>query len=511
MRKYLMTLAAVLCCATTLVLSSCNAVDDIPVKNSDTDQLADYTIIYYANGGGNVDKCILPMINDFYNAKAESYKYVNVVVQYKYSTAENMKKQSLFEEDFCDEWGGKTVRWAIDPQKNMATQMGDPGNIYGADNADLACPDSLTNLINWAAKNYPAKNYMLILNDHGGGYTPDDELPEQASATRGLLYDDGNKINNRDKHFTAKSLKRAITNANVRLQTIYMLACLMNNLEYQFELKDLCDYVIASTYSMPATGGALGLLPEALSMYYNDIEWVLSTYCKIDVETWEDEIDPNEPFYTDLTVTRTANLDKLGEMMREFTDRLCNTYTNGTEKQKQLIDSCTAHAVKVEACRPSYDVAKYMSSIINALPEVYDDEFYLKMAETFNSCLLAQNYSSYLTNHDYMVDYSVMLGVEGTYLYIISADDGYTPVSFKACHPDGTSDYYSLTPNDDGTSYTAEFIRDLAPWGSTLDNTYGQLEFDRIVGWSRWLKLNRQQPNLACPSAMNLNLPEPNK
>ena len=511
MRKYLMTLAAVLCCSAMFILSSCNAVDDIPVKNNDTDQLADYTIIYYGNGGGNVDEYLLPMIGDFYGASAEAYKWVNVVVQYKYSTAENMKEQSLFQDEFCDEWGSKTVRWAIDPQKELATQMGDPGNIYGADNADCTSPDSLTNFINWAAKNYPAKNYMLIVSDHGGGYTPNDELPEQASATRGLLYDDGYKVNNRPKHFTAKSLKRAISNSNVHLQTVYMLACLMNNLEYQFELKDLCDYVIASTYVMPAEGGALGLLPEALSTYYDDIEWVLYTFCKINVETWEYERDPNEPFYTDLTVTRTANLDKLGEMMREFTNRLCDTYTNGTEQQKQLIDSCTRHTVKVEATRPFYDVAKYMASIIYALPEVYDNDFAIKMEETFNSCLLAQNYSSYLNNHDYMVDYSVMLGVEGTYLNIKCANDGFSPIGFQAYHPDGTADYCDLTPNDDRTSYTATFNKNLAPWGSTLDDTYGQLEFDRIVGWSRWLKLNRQQPNIACPSAMHYMLPEPNK
>ena len=418
-----MTFAAVLCCVATFILSSCNTNDDIPVNNDDTEQLADYTIIYYANGGGNADEYQMPMIGDFYGASAEAYEWVNVVVQYQYSSAENMKKQSLFQDEFCDEWGSKTVRWAIDPQKNLSSQMGDQENIYGTDNADCTCPDSLTNFINWAAKNYPAKNYMLILNDHSNGYTPDDELAG---------------------HFTAKSLKRAIANANVRLQTIYMQSSLMNNLEYQFELKDLCDYMMASTYVMPDDVGTLGLMVEILNAFYNDIEAGLSTYCSINVETSEYGFDPETPIYTDLTVTRTTNLDKLGEMMREFTDRLCDTYTNGTEQQKQLIDNCTKQAVKIDATQPSYDATKYMASIMNALPEVYDDDFVQKMADTINSCILAQNFSSYLINHNYIVDYSVLLGVEGS----------------------------------------------LAPWKSTFDDTYGQLEFDRLVGWSRWIKLN---------------------
>ena len=423
MKKIMMTFAAVLCCVATFILSSCNTNDDIPVNNDDTEQLADYTIIYYANGGGNADEYQMPMIGDFYGASAEAYEWVNVVVQYQYSSAENMKKQSLFQDEFCDEWGSKTVRWAIDPQKNLSSQMGDQENIYGTDNADCTCPDSLTNFINWAAKNYPAKNYMLILNDHSNGYTPDDELAG---------------------HFTAKSLKRAIANANVRLQTIYMQSSLMNNLEYQFELKDLCDYMMASTYVMPDDVGTLGLMVEILNAFYNDIEAGLSTYCSINVETSEYGFDPETPIYTDLTVTRTTNLDKLGEMMREFTDRLCDTYTNGTEQQKQLIDNCTKQAVKIDATQPSYDATKYMASIMNALPEVYDDDFVQKMADTIKSCILAQNFSSYLINHNYIVDYSVLLGIEGS----------------------------------------------LAPWKSTFDDTYGQLEFDRLVGWSRWIKLN---------------------
>ena len=307
-------LAAVLFCTMTMpMLTSCTN-DNNPMMSPEPEQLAEYTIIYYANGGGNVDYCIFPIISDFYKADPNAYKTVNVVTQYKFSTTENLKEQNCWSDDTCEVFGSKTVRWAVDPTKTFGEQLFDSENLYGADNADLTCPDSLTNFINWAAKNYPAKNYMLILNDHSNGYTPDDELAG---------------------HFTAKSLKRAIANANVRLQTIYMQSSLMNNLEYQFELKDLCDYMMASTYVMPDDVGTLGLMVEVLNAFYNDIEAGLSTYCSINVETSEYGFDPETPIYTDLTVTRTANLDKLGEMMREFTDRLCDTYTNGTEQQKQ--------------------------------------------------------------------------------------------------------------------------------------------------------------------------------
>ena len=511
MKKILMTLAAVLCCAmTTTVFTACTSDNDNPVNPQPEKELAEYTILYYAHGGGDLDKHALKMIADFYKANPDAYKKVNVVVQYKFSKPQNITELKYSFDAFSEDFGNKTIRWAIDPAKTFMEQASSQNSIYGADNADITCPDSLTNFINWAAKAYPAKKYMLIMNDHGRGYVPHDELPEEPATTRGMIYDIGNK----GKHFTAKSFHRAVANANVRFETIYLLACLMNNLEYQFEIQDLCDYVIASTYTMPAWGGALYDLPEILSQPNVDIERALDAYCKADVASWdiiysvEEGYPEGYPFYSDLTVTRTANIAHLGEMMRQFTDRLCNTYSNGTEHQKEIIDSCTAHAVKVQSEYPYYDVAKYMSSIIKALPEVYGDEFFNQMKETFNSCIAAQYYGKYLTAHDYMVDYSVMLGIEGNYSLITQAV-AKPFIEIEHC-ADGSLIQYSMIRSNDGTYYRGEPLEeDDRSWGSTLADTYEQLAFDRAVGWSRWLRLNRQLPDNLCPSDMHYELPMP--
>ena len=508
----MMTLAAVLCCAmTTTVFTACS-IDkvDNPVTPPEPEQLAEYTILYYAHGGGNLDYYALSMIADFYKANPDAYKKVNVVVQYKFSKPQNITELKYSFDAFSEDFGNKTIRWTIDPAKTFMEQASSQDNIYGADNADITCPDSLTNFINWAAQKYPAKKYMLIMNDHGRGYVPHDELPEEPATTRGMIYDIGNK----GKHFTAKSFHRAVANANVRFETIYLLACLMNNLEYQFEIQDLCDYVIASTYVMPAWGGALYDLPEILSQPNVDIERALDAYCKADVASWditysvEGGYPEGFPFYSDLTVTRTANIAHLGEMMRQFTDRLCNTYSNGTERQKEIIDSCTAHTVKVQSEYPYYDVAKYMSSIIKALPEVYGDEFFNQMKETFNSCIVAQYYGKYLTVHDYMVDYSVMLGTGGNYSLITQAF-AKPFIEIEHC-ADGSLIQYSMIRSNDGTYYRGEPLEEYnKSWGSTLADTYEQLAFDRAVGWSRWLRLNHQLPDNLSPSDMHYELPMP--
>ena len=476
---------------------------------------AEYTIMYYTGGAGDIDSIMLGTLGDFYKANTEVYKKVNVVVQFKYSTAEKLSKSSLGERgsEFCTTFGSKTLRWTVDPSKNANQEATDPGNIYGADNADITRADSLTNFINWAARKCPAKKYMLIIADHGGGYIPAGDLPETETsrATRGLLADDGH---NR-KTLSVQSLSRGIKNANVRLETVYMLACMMNNMEYQFELKDLCDYVIGSTYLMPGNGGVLNVLLEQLSQPNVDIEHALGEYIKADIKSWEVGYEHPEStvFYTDLTVTRTANIDKLGTLMRQFVDRLCDTYTNGTEAQKQAIDACTARAVKVQENYPYYDIAKYMSSIMTALPEVYDVSFYNQMEEAFNSCIAAQCYSSYLTAHNYMVDYSVLLGADGAFNMLMWYKDketgAMTPIGGSMYTDNGEQYQFLLAPTDEAQGYKMENTTLVGNWGGTLANTYEQLAFDKAVGWTRWLRLNNQWPNIFCPSGLKFELPSP--
>ncbi len=281
---------------------------------------------------------------------------------------------------------------------------------------------------------------------------------------------------------------------------------------------DSCQlYGSKTTYSKPSIDGAYRMIPQVLCQPMVDIEKALDAYCKACVNSWDvafgTETDDTTPNYTDMTVTRTASIPQLGKMLREFTDRLCNTYTNGTDAQRAAIDYCTARATKVQLNQANYDAVKYVRSIITALPEVYGDDFYNQMKEAFNNCILAQYFSHYLTVHEYMVDYSVLLGAEGSYAYIYWKDNLYTnskePYAAEFYDDNGDMQLYKLTPTENPEYYSAEPSGNVSYWGSTLAETYEQLAFDRIVGWSRWLRLNKQWPNMFCPKDMNFELPMP--
>ena len=85
-------LAATLVCGTS-VFTSCTSDDDNAVTNPDEpqQQLADYTIIYYGHGGGNLDFWLLQNIAQLYQSDTESRKNVSICAQYKFSTLRGMQ------------------------------------------------------------------------------------------------------------------------------------------------------------------------------------------------------------------------------------------------------------------------------------------------------------------------------------------------------------------------------------------------------------------------------------
>jgi len=524
--------------AVSLGFVACSVNDD-PVVPSDepidkTEDLADVTILFYGHGGGNLDGSIIENIRQFYKADESAHEKVKIVAQYKFSKGLQLLPEALpndMEEGFEDiefidgpddgstsstdvedlsgilyissfrPEPGSTFRLEIDPQSTLLEQLKAEG-YYGEPNCDITCPDSLTNFINWAAKKYPAKQYVFILSDHGGGYMPHDDLPVSRNATtRGVIYDDG--YNN--KHFSVSSLRQAIKASNIKPMVIYFDACLMNCMEYLFEMKDVCDYMLASTYVVPGAGGLYDHLVECLAAASETPEYALGKYVEYAVKNWDAD-DGTSVNYTDMTLTRMSDLDHLGQLMRTFVDRLCDTYQNGTIDQVAKINTCTEEAVKVSLSSPYYDIAKYMSSICRALPEVYSEDFFNDLKDAFNSGLVAQYYSAYLNKHNYDVDYSVLLGKQGSYSYYWWEGNEYNEESYLFSHIrhyDSNGTYTTYEYNKDAQSLD---VFNSGQWGGTLANTYEQLAFDKATGWSRWLKLNVWDPTAKSPAGMGFEL-----
>jgi len=523
-----------------LGLASCS-VKDNPVVSPDepsTENLKDVTIIWYGTGGTNVDYAILDIFRQFYKAQPTNFDRVNIVAQYKTSfkpdiyggkTDEEMAQEGeemaagLTDEEIegkdgivyfkiCHPKQGATYRFALDPKKTLRQQLAET-EPYGEMNCDFTCADSLTNFINWAAAHYPAKKYILMMADHGGGYLPHKDLADAKASTRGLIFDDGHDR----KCFSGKSFARAVRNANVRTEGIVLYLCLMNNMEFLYEVKDVTDYIVCPTYIMTGAGGALQSLVDNFGAG-RDTETALGNFMEDTMKSLDAMFyrpdDPEWPYYYDMTLTKTSKLDALAPLLREFTDRLVDTYQNGTKEQRGNIDVSTKLAVKMQNNYPFYDMAKYMKTLFLTVPEVFDEDLNERIKTAFNACIIKQCYTRYLTNHNYQVDYSVLLGREGRYtMYNYALQGLFMEPNLRGAtvyHPDGKVEDYSYhgegyKPIDSIEDYD---LTGTDTWPSTFADTYQQTTFDQLVGWSRWLLINETEPPAWSPSSFRYQLPK---
>ena len=517
-KNRLRMLTAILTCG--IMLTACSKEDNAIADNGNPPAPAaekELTIIYYGNGGSNLDDYILQNICQMYEADASSYDKVNIVVQYKMSEDIDDEVQYInrIENDVMPGFKfekGTTYRFAIDPQmarteQNPQMQFTDD-HIYGGkgNTVDLGQADTLRNYMKWAAGHYPAKQYVLVFSDHGGGYMPDDDLPESLTKnttprTRGIIYDDGYKSAYGDSHLSVSGLTRAISESGIKPTLIYFDACLMNNLEYLFELKDLTAYVMASTYVTPGEGGSYdsfintlakdGISTKAFDEYYDALR-----------AFWSNQHHPEVPVYNDNTVTRTDRLDAVGTTLRAFVDRLIDVYQNGTETERTQIDAITSKAYKIEGSMPYYDIQSFLVRMMSD-GEMSNTRLanlaYEAVSALYNADVA--NTGAQYTYNNYLPGRSVLMAQEGSWVYMRYDWDaaGTRVLVGKIVYTwDGDQFKYKW----DSTNQTFD-LTDSGKWGSTGTNTYEQLLFDKATGWSRWMKLNKQEPNPESPTTNN--------
>jgi hypothetical protein len=343
-------------------LSSCSERDDPSPSDPSTD-IADYAVLLYGHGSASpsLDFYIIKNIHDCYMADPASYDKVKVAVQYKWTTVKALKtlcKQVHYasgdiddfdvtpeEIAFAESHGSTAVRFVVDPaQKGDVEPVKDkvyfgPKQMveapqYGEKGFNMSNPDSLISFINWAEKACPAKHYILVFSSHGEGYRPNRDVTYRAASngatTRGVIPD----ADNDGKQLSVSEVKAALKAADKRIDVVYYDACLMNMIEVLYELRDVTDYIIASTFTVPGVGGDFSAIINELAKG-NPMETALANICKANGDFWAEQyaaIGKRENANFDQSVIRTSALESYAAKIKDFTNRLVDAYTNGGDE-----------------------------------------------------------------------------------------------------------------------------------------------------------------------------------
>ncbi len=156
---------------------------------------------------------------------------------------------------------GNSTRYFIQkdtrfPVANTVRGDGDYNHIISngvrVPNSDMGSYKHFINFAKWSIRRHPAKNYMVILWNHGSGRV-DIGGADNTGAELGIAYDDltRNFIRNSQLAIALKEIKAI---AGKKVDVYSSDACLMQMLSVAYEMKDHAEYIVQSEEIVPGYG-----------------------------------------------------------------------------------------------------------------------------------------------------------------------------------------------------------------------------------------------------------------
>lgn len=238
-------------------------------------------------------------------------------------------------------------------------------NAQDIGNVNMADPKSMTDFIAWAAKTYPAKNYALVVWDHGAGWKAS-PFPSQE---RGAVEDATSK-----DFMSLPELAQGVRSTGVHFGVINFDACLMGMYEVAYEYAGLADFMVYSEEVTPGPGNPYDIVLETLvsnpTIKSADLAVSMATIFHdfyVQVAKWPTQIAA-------IDVNKITALDK---KLREFSVALTKekgfaALVQAAEKQTQQYDYKTNHdlynlASNLAKALPNGNTKKLAQDVMNAV------------------------------------------------------------------------------------------------------------------------------------------------
>ena len=173
-------------------------------------------------------------------------------------------------------------------------------------------PTTIYKVLSTTIEKYPAKDYGLVLWGHASGwriendtiqYTSVINARQKANMRRAYGVDNGsNADNDLGKWINMSTLAKVLQRTGQKLKFIFADCCQFQSIESAYELRNCCDYIIASPAEIPAEGAPYNTMIPAM---FNQSE----TFYKQMVDAYyaQTSYGYREP----LSVIKTSEIDNL--------------------------------------------------------------------------------------------------------------------------------------------------------------------------------------------------------
>lgn len=220
-------------------------------------------------------------------------------------------------------------------------------NLEGASigNVDMADPATLAEFIRWAASEYPADNYALVIWDHGAGW-------KAKAAARGAVQDDTSGT-----FMSLPDLARGVRDSGVRLSVMDFDACLMAMYEVAYEFAGLVDYMVFSEANEPADGDPYDSILAGLIA---DPSMSGRELAALTVNEYADFYAVNGREKTTKSAVDLSRITALDEKVRALADALLADTTSSAVMQSAQVNT---QEYDYESNHDLYSVASYIHGL----------------------------------------------------------------------------------------------------------------------------------------------------
>ena len=436
MKKFL-SIALVLCSA---LLVGCKKDEPVPAQEK-----ADYTMMVYSMLGGTMDYLIEDVWEETQQLLPD--QKVRVVWMHKYGKPEG----------FRAEYGqpGKVVMFELTKDTKFE-------DVIKAGKIDTALalydPQNITVFINRAAEMAPAKEYVLAIFGHGGGFYPGLDYPKEwandgAAAPRkvknGIVSDEwqpGSLTMN------MYELSEGITNSQIKhFKSIVFHNCLTGGMESLQQVKSYADYLFASPFMMTSEDNPLIPVLVKNMRAKADFETaarqtVVECQPRL-VNGFQHETPDNLNGNQELI--KTSELDAVCSVTKKLSERLCEIYAT----QQAAIDTATNHVYRFANGYPYFDLLDYAQCVAKETKNEQLQAISQELEQAFQRAIIEQ-VTVDLKAHPAMPSYSLSVFLRSS------------------------AKYNQTVPN-------REF---------TMKQAYEYSAFHKATGWGDWVNMNQQEP-----------------
>ncbi len=212
-----------------------------------TPNIADWTVLVYMGGDNNLEEFLENDMDEFERAGGSTPE-VRVLALFDRSD-----EYSSANDDWGDtrlfELGEDTSR---DSRTNFPATI-DTSEIANLGELDTAFAGNLLDFLVWGIKSFPAQNYAIIINDHGGAWTG--TVTDETTGEGIISIPDLTRV-----------FDTALKNTGVeKFELLINDACLMSSIEHYAAMARFFDYAIGAPEITLGAGMNMTTLLEALN------------------------------------------------------------------------------------------------------------------------------------------------------------------------------------------------------------------------------------------------------